>query len=112
VRPEIGKLWVDRTTTERLEGGVPADGRGRLRHQHDPPHVALLNQACLHALRQRRTKQNPAADVLLPEARAPKTRKSFTIEQLERLLVDAIPQDARPAMWGPPMNCGTPSCRW
>jgi hypothetical protein len=54
--------------------------------------VALLNQACLHALRQRRTKQNPAADVLLPEARPPKTRKSFTIEQLDRLLVDAIPQ--------------------
>ena len=65
-----------------------------------------LNQACLHAVRQRRTRQNPAAEVLLPEARPPKTRKSFTIEQLERLLVDAIPQDARPAMWLTGLMCG------
>jgi integrase len=106
VRPEIGKLWVDRTTTERLEAvfrKMAAAGYATSTIHHA---WLYLNQACLHALRQRRTKQNPAADVLLPEARPPKTRKSFTIEQLERLLVDAIPQDARPAMWLTGLMCG------
>ena len=106
VRPEVGKLWVDRTTTERLEAvfrKMAAAGYATSTIHHT---WLYLNQACLHALRQRRTKQNPAADVLLPEARPPKTRKSFTIEQLERLLVDTIPQDARPAMWLTGLMCG------
>jgi integrase len=33
-------------------------------------------------------------------------RKSFTIEQAERLLVDAIPADSRPAMWLTGLMCG------
>ena len=106
VRPEIGNLWVDRTTTERLEAvfrKMAAAGYASSTIHHT---WLYLNQACIHALRQRRTKQNPAADVLLPEARPPKTRKSFTIGQLERLLVDAIPQDARPAMWLTGLMCG------
>ncbi len=50
-----------------------------------------LNQACQHALRERRIKTNPAANVLLPAVRPSKPRKSFTIDQAQRLLVDAIP---------------------
>jgi integrase len=106
VRPELGNLWVDRTTTERLERvfqKMAAAGYATSTIHHA---WLYLNQACLHAVRQRRTRLNPAADVLLPEARPPKARKSFTIEELERLVVDAIPQDARPAMWLTGLMCG------
>ena len=106
VRPEIGRLWVDRTTTERLERvfqKMASAGYATSTIHHA---WLYLNQACLHALRQRRTRLNPAADVLLPEARPAKARKSFTIEELERLVVDAIPQDARPAMWLTGLMCG------
>ena len=58
-----------------------------------------LNQACQHALRDRRIRTNPAAGVMLPAVRPSSTRKSFTIEQAQRLLADAIPADSRPAMW-------------
>lgn len=57
-------------------------------------------------MRQRRIKTNPAAQVLLPAARPSKPRKSFTIEQAQRLLVDAIPSDSRPAMWLTGLMCG------
>jgi hypothetical protein len=106
-RPLRGGQALGRSDHDRPpRGGVPEDGGGGLRHQHHPSRVADLNQACLHAVRQRRTRLNPAADVLLPEARPPMARKSCTIEQLERLLVDAIPQDARPAMWLTGLMCG------
>ncbi len=65
-----------------------------------------LNQACQHALRDRRIKTNPAANVLLPAVRPSKPRKSFTIEQAQRLLVEAIPADSRPAMWLTGLMCG------
>ena len=65
-----------------------------------------LNQACQWALHQRMVKKNPAAAVLLPAARPAKARKSLTIEQAQRLLVDAIPGDARPAMWLTGLMCG------
>jgi hypothetical protein len=39
--------------------------------------------------------------VLLPEARPPKVRKSFTVDQLVVLLTSAIPADTRPALWSP-----------
>lgn len=44
--------------------------------------------------------------MLLPAARPGKTRKSFTTEQAQRLLVDAIPADRRPAMWLTGLMCG------
>ncbi len=44
--------------------------------------------------------------MLLPEKRPAKLRKSFTIEQAHRVLVDAIPADARPAMWLTGLMCG------
>ena len=65
-----------------------------------------LNQACQHALRKRSIKRNPAADVLLPARKPSKPRKSFTIEQAQKLLADAIPADPRPAMWLTALMCG------
>jgi integrase len=106
VRPVIGKLRVDRTSTERLEdlfAGMAEHGYATStidRTWHN------LNQACQHALRQRRIKTNSAADVLLPAARPAKARKSFTIDQVQRLVVDAIPADRRPAMWLTGLMCG------
>ena len=43
--------------------------------------------------------------MLLPASRVSKARKSFTIEQAQRLLVDAIPADCRPAMWLTGLMC-------
>lgn len=65
-----------------------------------------LNQACQHALRERRIKSKPAPNVLLPAVRPSKARRSFTIEQAQRLLVEAIPADSRPAMWLTGLMCG------
>jgi site-specific recombinase XerD len=59
---------------------------------------SYLNQACQFALRRRKIKTNPVADVLLPTARPPRQRKSFTIEQVQALLTVAIPKDPRPAL--------------
>ncbi len=106
VRPVIGKLWVDRTSRERLEA-LFADmaDRGYATSTIDR-NWNYLNQALQHSIRRRTTKTNPAADVLLPKRRASKERKSFTIEQAQRLLVDAIPADSRPAMWLTGLMCG------
>ncbi len=48
----------------------------------------------------------PAADVLLPARKPSKPRKSFTIEQAQQLLTEAIPADTRPAMWLTALMCG------
>jgi hypothetical protein len=40
-------------------------------------------------------KTNPAADVLLPEARPARRRKSFTLPEVEALMRVGIPQDRR-----------------
>lgn len=106
VLPVIGKLWVDRTSTERLEElfrGTAARGYATSTIDRN---WNYLNQACQHALRERRIKTNPAAAVLLPARRPSKPRKSFTIEEARRLLVDAIPADPRPAMWLTGLMCG------
>ena len=98
VLPVIGRLRVDRTSTERLEelfNGMVEKGYATSTIDRN---WNYLNQACQHALRERRIKANPAANVLLPAVRPSKPRKSFTIEQTQRLLVEAIPADSRPAM--------------
>jgi integrase len=106
VRPVVGRLWVDRTSTERLEGVFNGmDEKGYATSTIDRT-WNYLNQACQHGLRLRRIKTNPAADVLLPASRPSKARKSFTIEQAQRLLVVAIPADSRPAMWLTGLMCG------
>jgi integrase len=106
VLPAVGSQWVDRTGTARLEelfAGMA--GKGYATSTVDRTWL-YLNQACHWAMRQRMIKTNPAADVLLPVARPAKTRKSLTIEQAQRLLVDAIPGDPRPAMWLTGLMCG------
>ena len=99
VRPAIGSLWVDRTATEKLEAVFQAmDVAGKSTSTIDRS-WNYLNQACQFAVRQRLAKRNPAADVLLPARKPSKPRKSFTLEQAEKLLTEAIPADPRPAMW-------------
>lgn len=81
VRPVIGALWVDRTSTERLErlfNGMADKGYATSTIDRT---WNYLNQACQHAVRHRRVKSNPAADVLLPASRPSKARKSFSIER-------------------------------
>lgn len=105
VIPVIGKLKVDRTSTARLEElfhGMAA----RLATSTIDHNWNYLNQALQHALRQRSIKTNPATAVLLPERKPTKPRKSFTIKETERLLVQAIPADPRPAMWLTGLMCG------
>jgi integrase len=106
VRPVIGRLWVDRTSTDRLEKLFNAMANKGYATSTVDRTWNYLNQACQHGLRTRRTKTNPAAAVLLPAARPAKQRKSFTIDQAQRLLVDAIPADSRPAMWLTGLMCG------
>jgi integrase len=106
VLPAIGRLRVDRTSTERLEelfAGMVQKGYATSTIDRN---WNYLNQACQHALRERTIKTNPAANVLLPAVRPSKPRKSFSIEQAQRLLVDAIPADSRPAMWLTGLMCG------
>ena len=106
VRPKLGRLAVDRTTTERLERVFREMAAAGYATATIDRTWLYLNQACQLAVRQRRTKLNPAGDVLLPAARPPKVRKSLTIDEAQRLLVDAIPTDAQPAMWLTGLMCG------
>ncbi|MDP9386949.1 MAG: site-specific integrase [Actinomycetota bacterium] len=106
VRPRIGKLFVDRTATERLEKLFRDMAAAGYATSTIDRTWLYLNQACQLAMRHRRTKSSPAADVLLPPSRPAKVRKSLTIEQAQRLLVDAIPSDPQPAMWLTGLMCG------
>lgn len=106
VRPALGVLWVDRTRTERIEGvfaSMAAAGyaTSTIDHAWD-----YLNQAVNYALRRRLIKSNPVQAVLLPEARPPHERKALTIEQVRRLVLEAIPKDPYPAMWLTGLMCG------
>ena len=106
VLPVIGKLWVDRTPTERLEELFRAMVDKGYATSTIDRNWNYLNQALQYGLRQRTIKTNPAAGVLLPPKRPSKPRKSFTIEQAQRLLAEAIPADPRPAMWLTALMCG------
>src|SRR3546814_883380 len=106
IRPAIGALWAERTSTQRLEEVFLAmDAQGKSTSTIDRS-WNYLNQACQFAVRQRRIKRNPASDVLLPPRKASKARKSLTIEQAQKLLAEAIPSDPRPAMWLTGLMCG------
>lgn len=106
VLPVIGHLWVDRVATERLEELFEDMAERGYATSTIDRNWNYLNQACQHGLRDRRIRTNPAAGVLLPAVRPPKPRKSFTIDEAQRLLVDAIPADSRPAMWLTALMCG------
>jgi len=105
-RPVLGSLRVDRTSTQRLEH-LFADMAAKAYATSTVDRTwHYLNQALQHGLRHRRITINPASGVLLPERRPSKPRKSFTIDQAQRLLTEAIPADARPAMWLTGLMCG------
>ena len=106
VRPAVGRQWVDRTTTERLETLFADMSRRGYSTSTVDRAWAYLNQACQYGVRQRRIKTNPASTVLLPARKESRQRKSFTLEQAQRLMTDAIPADARPAMWLTGLMCG------
>ncbi|MEO1064747.1 MAG: site-specific integrase [Actinomycetota bacterium] len=106
VLPVIGELRVDRTTTRRLEELFQSmSDRGYATSTIDR-NWNYLNQALQFGVRERRIKTNPAADVLLPAMKPSKQRKSFTVEQAQVLLTEAIPADPRPAMWLTALMCG------
>lgn len=106
VRPEIGELRVDRTALERVEAVFQKmDDAGYATSTID--HTwSYVSQACAYGLRKGLHETNPAADVLLPEARPAKQRKSFSVEQVKNLLLVAIPEDPRPARWVTGLMCG------
>jgi integrase len=106
VRPQIGGLRVDRTKTGRLEQVFQAMADAGYATSTIDHTWTYLNQACLYALRRGVIKSNPAADVLLPAARPPRTRKSLTIEEADKLLRVGISQDPRPALWMTGLMCG------
>jgi integrase len=106
VRPEIGGLRVDRTRTERIETVFQTMADNGYATSTIDHAWSYLNQACQYAARRRKIKTNPVADVLLPTARPPRQRKSFTIEQVQTLLTVAIPKDPRPALWLTGLMCG------
>jgi integrase len=106
VRPAIGGLRVDRTRTERVETVFQAMADNGYATSTIDHAWSYLNQACQFALRRRRIKTNPVADVLLPTARPSRRRKSLTIEQVQTLLTVAIPKDPRPALWLTGLMCG------
>lgn len=106
VIPVIGNLRVDRTSTERLEQLFNDMATRNYATSTIDRNWNYLNQALQLGLRERRIKTNPAADVLLPAVRPSKERKSLSLEQAQRLMVDAIPADPRPAMWLTGLMCG------
>ena len=58
-----------------------------------------LNQACQFGLRQRLIKNNPAAEVLLPEARPGQGPQVVDDRAGTAAVGEAIPRDGQPAMW-------------
>ncbi|MCU1455251.1 MAG: site-specific integrase [Acidimicrobiales bacterium] len=106
VLPVIGQLRVDQTSTERLERLFEDMAKKSYASTTIDHTWNYLNQACQHGVRTRRIRRNPAADVLLPAIRPQKRRKAFTLDQVEKLLVDGIPDDPKPAMWLTGLMCG------
>lgn len=106
VKPQIGTLWIDRTRTKRVEDVFARMAKGGYATSTIDRTWGYLNQACEHALRERRIATNPVKEVLLPQVRAPKQRKSLSVEQVKQILFIAIPKDLRPAMWLTGLMCG------
>lgn len=103
----VGDRCVDKTTTVRLEklfAAMADDGKSTSTIDHT---FSYLNQACQWGVRTERTTANPAANVLLPARRSSaRARKTFTVEQVCKLVVVAIPAGPRPAMWLTGLMCG------
>ena len=106
VVPVIGSVRVDQTTTQRLEELFADMAARSYATSTIDRNWNYLNQALRHSQRERRTKTNPAADVLLPAIRPSQQHECFTIEQARVLLTEAIPAHSRPAMWLTGLMCG------
>lgn len=106
VRPAIGKQWVDRTSAAKLESLFRAMSAKGLSTSSVDRAWLYLNQCCAFGVKQGLTRSNPADGVLLPAAKPRKERKSLSIEQAQRLLVEGIPADSQPAMWLTGLMCG------
>jgi integrase len=106
VLPVLGDLRVDKTTTRRLEELFESMAERGYATSTIDRNWNYLNQALQHGVRARRIRTNPAADVLLPAIKPSTPRKSFTIDQVQLLLTEAIPADPRPAMWLTGLMCG------
>ncbi|HEY1635416.1 MAG TPA: hypothetical protein VGF64_11705, partial [Acidimicrobiales bacterium] len=64
VRPALGALWVDRTTTERIESLFARMAEAGYATSTIDRTWGYLNQACQYALRGRRIRTNPVQDAL------------------------------------------------
>jgi integrase len=106
VRPPLGTLRVERTDTARVAAVFQAMADAGYATSTIDHTWSYLHQACVYGVRNCRITVNPAADVLLPEARPTRKRKSFTIDQVRSLLLEAIPKDPRPAQWVTGLMCG------
>lgn len=104
--PNIGALWVDATGTARLEKVFTDMDKAGLSTSTINKSWQTLNTGVAWGKREGLNKTNPASDCILPEARAPRERKSLTLEEATRLIEQAIPQDPRPAMWLTTLMCG------
>ncbi len=67
VRPVIGPLWVDRTSTTRLEALFADMAKRGYSTSTIDRNWNYLNQALQHGLRHRTIKTNPAAEPCLPQ---------------------------------------------
>lgn len=99
VRPPLGGLRVERTDTERVAAVFHAMAEAGYATSTIDHTRSCLNQACVYGVRKGGITVNLAANVLLPAARPSRKRKSFTIDQVRKLLLEAIPTDPRPAQW-------------
>ncbi len=106
VAPAVGSLRVERTSTQRVERIFASMAAAGYASSTIDRTWGYLNQACVWAVRERAIKISPVADVLLPESRPPKHRRSLSVDQVERLVRDAIPADPNPAMWLTGLMCG------
>jgi integrase len=106
VLPAIGSLRIERTTTKRVEAVFESMARQAYASSTIDRTWGYLNQACESAVREGRIKASPVRQVMLPEPRPAKQRRSLTIEQVERLVREAIPNDPNPAMWLTGLMCG------
>lgn len=102
----IGKLWVDRTTTERVEQvfeAMDADGLASSTIYHT---WLSLNHALAWGVRKGRHQTNPAADCLLPEVKPTNARKSLTLEDAKALFA-ILPTERLAPLWTTALMVGS-----
>jgi integrase len=86
----IGSLWVDRTTTERVERVFAAMDEDGLATSTIHKTWQHLNDALAWSQKRRLTKSNPVADAMLPAQKPGRDVRSLTTETA-RVLFDHLP---------------------